>query len=64
MATVPRIETLDDAGNKEFGRAYRRGVPPHVLQELTNILIVDTTTRKLSDDELICPLLIEWMRRR
>jgi hypothetical protein len=64
MATVPHIETLDDAGNKEFGRAYRRGVPPHVLKELTTILIVDTAIRKAKDEELICPLLVEWMRRR
>ena len=63
MRTVPHIETLDDAGNKEFGRAYRRGVPPPVLNELTNFLIADTAIRKASADELICPLLMELMRR-
>lgn len=64
MGTVPHIETLDEAGNKEFSRAYRRGVPPPVLKELTDFLIADTEIRKAQADELICPMLMELMRRR
>lgn len=62
MGTVPHIETLDEAGNKEFGRAYRRGVPPPVLKELTDFLVADTAIRNASADELICPMLIELLR--
>jgi hypothetical protein len=64
MPSIPHVESLDVLGNKEFGRAYRRGVPEPVLKELTCFLIADTAIRAADPDGLVCPMLSEWMRKR
>lgn len=58
MASVPRIERLDDAGTKEFNRAYRMGVPEPTLKLLTSILLIDS---EALSDEIVCPMLSEWI---